>query len=189
MKLKILSYDYNKGKLHELIDVMIELGCRVFVSAVGLPPKDAVQRIHNGGMFYMNMVGHPKHVGKCLENDVDILCAQGGEGGGHTGDIPTALLIPAIAAMIKGKKSAFSGREVQLVAAGGMYNGNSLAGALMLGASAIWVGTRFLLSHEASATDFHKEAVRTATWEDNIRTPIFSVCIFLPSIILPRTMS
>lgn len=161
---------------------MCEQSCRVFVSAVGLPPRDAVMRIHGGGMLYMNMVGHPKHVTKCIANDVDIVCAQGGEGGGHTGDIPLSVLIPTIAGVIKGHKSKFTGRDVQLVAAGGMFNGNSLAGALMMGASAIWVGTRFLLCDEASATEFHKEAVRTATFEDNVRTPIFSVgpCYVFP---------
>lgn len=154
---------------------MIELGCKVFVSAVGIPPKAAVDRIHAGGMIYMNMIGHPKHVKKCIDNNVDVLCAQGGEGGGHTGDVPLSVLIPAVANMIKGQKSNFTGRDVQLVAAGGMYNGNSLAAALMLGASAIWVGTRFLLCDEAGASEQHQESVRTASWDDNIRTPIFSV--------------
>jgi NAD(P)H-dependent flavin oxidoreductase YrpB (nitropropane dioxygenase family) len=44
----------------------------------------------------MNMIGHPKHVAKCLAVGADIICAQGGEGGGHTGDVPTTVLIPTV---------------------------------------------------------------------------------------------
>jgi NAD(P)H-dependent flavin oxidoreductase YrpB (nitropropane dioxygenase family) len=63
------------------------------------------------------------------------LIQQGGEGGGHTGDIPTFLLLPAIADIIKGKKSSLTGGDILLIGAGGVYNGKTLAGALSLGAS------------------------------------------------------
>jgi NAD(P)H-dependent flavin oxidoreductase YrpB (nitropropane dioxygenase family) len=55
-----------------------------------------------------------------------------------------------------------------------MFNGQSLAAALMLGASAVWVGTRFVLSEEAGAPKAHQEAVRTAGFDDNVRTIIFT---------------
>jgi NAD(P)H-dependent flavin oxidoreductase YrpB (nitropropane dioxygenase family) len=169
------SYDYNKGNLDELIDIIIETNTRLFVSAVGIPPRSVVERLHQNGIVYMNMIGHPKHIQKCLDNDVDIICAQGGEGGGHTGDIALSILIPTIASMLQGKKSRFTGVDIQLVAAGGVFNGQSLASALALGASAVWVGTRFLLSEEAGASKAHQEAVRTAGFDDNVRTLIFSV--------------
>lgn len=123
------------------------------------------------------MIGHPKHVKKCLERDVDIICAQGGEAGGHTGVVPTTILVPAVAKLIQGHTSTFTGKPVQLVAAGGIYCGQSVAAALMLGASAVWVGTRFVLSDEAGAPKAHKEAVRTAGFDDTIRTIIFTVGI------------
>ena len=125
----------------------------------------------------MNMIGHPKHVQRCLDVGVDILCAQGSEAGGHTGDIPTSVLIPTISAMLRGKKSP-SGHEVQLVAAGGLYNGQSVASAFMLGASAVWIGTRFVLSEESCASETHQEAIRTAGFDDNILTIIFTVRYF-----------
>jgi NAD(P)H-dependent flavin oxidoreductase YrpB (nitropropane dioxygenase family) len=50
-----------------------------------------VERLHKHGVLYMNMIGHPKHVAKCLAVGADIICAQGGEGGGHTGDVPTTV--------------------------------------------------------------------------------------------------
>lgn len=167
------NYDYTKGKLGELVDIIIESGAKLFVSAVGVPPKAIVDKLHKHGILYMNMIGHPKHVTKCLDIGADIICAQGGEGGGHTGDVPTSILIPTVAAMCKGKKGGL-GHEVQVIAAGGIFNGQSVAAALMLGASAVWVGTRFVLSDEAGAPKAHQEAVRTAGFDDNVRTIIFT---------------
>lgn len=168
-----LSYDYTKGKLDELVTIIIDSGAKLFVSAVGVPPQHIVDRLHKAGIYYMNMIGHPKHVPKCLALGVDLICAQGGEGGGHTGDVPTTVLIPTVAAMCKGKKGGM-GSQVQVVAAGGLFNGQSLAAAMALGATAVWIGTRFVLSEEAGAPKAHQEAVRTAGFDDNVRTIIFT---------------
>ncbi|KAK5117898.1 hypothetical protein LTR85_008672 [Meristemomyces frigidus] len=168
------NYDYTKGKLDELVTIIIDSGAKLFVSAVGVPPKAVVDRLHGAGVLYMNMIGHPKHVKKCLELGVDMICAQGGEGGGHTGDVPTTILIPTVAAMCKDKVSPMTGKPVQVIAAGGLFNGQSLAAAMALGASAVWIGTRFVLSVEAGAPKAHQEAVRTAGFDDNVRTIIFT---------------
>lgn len=168
------SKDYTKGKLNELIDIIIGSGAKLFVSAVGVPPTSVVDRLHNAGVLYMNMVGHPKHVQRCLDLGVDIICAQGGEGGGHTGDIPTTVLIPAVVKLVEGKTSPLTGKPLQVIAAGGFHNGQLLAAALMMGASAVWVGTRFVLTEEAGAPQAHKEAVRTAGFDDNTRTTIYT---------------
>lgn len=120
------------------------------------------------------MIGHPKHVKKCLDLGVDLICAQGGEGGGHTGDVPTSILIPTVAKICAGHTSPMTGQPVQVVAAGGLYNGQGLAASLMLGASAVWIGTRFVLSEEAGAPKAHQEAVRTSGFDDNVRTIIFT---------------
>lgn len=168
------NHDYTKGKLPELIEIIISSGAKLFVSAVGVPPKEVVDRLHAGGVAYMNMIGHPKHVSKCLAAGVDIICAQGGEGGGHTGDVPTSILIPTVAKMVQDKTSPLTGKPVQVVAAGGIYNGQGLAAALMLGASAVWVGTRFILAEEAGAPKAHQEAVRSAGFDDTLRTIIFT---------------
>ena len=150
------NYDYTKGKLNELVDIIIDSGAKLFVSAVGVPPKEIVEKLHANGILYMNMIGHPKHVQKCLDLGVDIICAQGGEGGGHTGDVPTTVLIPTVAKLCAGKTSPMSGKPVQVCAAGGLFNGQSLAASLMLGATGVWIGTRFVLSKEAGAPKAHK---------------------------------
>lgn len=168
------NYDYTKGKLGELVDIIIESGAKLFVSAVGVPPKAVVDKLHANGILYMNMIGHPKHVKKCLDLGVDLICAQGGEGGGHTGDTPTTVLIPAVVKLVQGHKSPMTGQPVQVVAAGGIYNGQTVAAALALGASAVWVGTRFILTEEAGASKAHQEAVRTSGFDDNVRTIIFT---------------
>uniref|UniRef100_L2FXX6 2-nitropropane dioxygenase n=1 Tax=Colletotrichum fructicola (strain Nara gc5) TaxID=1213859 RepID=L2FXX6_COLFN len=140
------NYDYTKGKLGELVDIIIESGAKLFVSAVGVPPKAVVDKLHANGIVYMNMIGHPKHVQKCLDLGVDIICAQGGS------------------------QEPRHWRP----AAGGIHNGQLLAAALMMGAGAVWVGTRFILTDEAGAPNAHKEAVRTAGHDDNIKTLIFT---------------
>ncbi|KAK6192990.1 hypothetical protein LQW54_012914 [Pestalotiopsis sp. IQ-011] len=168
------NYDYTKGKLNQLVDVIIESGAKLFVSAVGVPPKEVVDKLHKHGIFYMNMVGHPKHVQKCIDIGCDIICAQGGEGGGHTGDVPTTVLIPACVQACKNSKSPLTGKPVQVVAAGGIHDGSMLAASLMMGAEAVWVGTRFILATEAGAPQAHKDSVRTASFDDTIRTLIFT---------------
>jgi len=171
-----ISYDYTNGKLDEMITIIVEAGTKLFVCAIGVPPKHVVDRLHENGILYMNMIGHPKHVQKCLDNHVDILCPQGGEAGGHTGDIPTSVLIPAVARLVKGHKSKLTGIEVQVVAAGGISDGTTVAAALMMGAAAVWVGTRFVVAHEAGASNAHKDAVVQADFDATVRTLIYSVC-------------
>lgn len=168
------SHDYTHGKLDELIEIIIESGAKLFVSAVGLPPRHVVDRLHQSGVLYMNMIGHPKHAQSAINNGADLLCAQGGEGGGHTGDIPTIVLIPAVRKVINGQKSKFTGKEVGLIAAGGLFNGQSLAAALMLGASAVWIGTRFILAEESGASKYHQQMLEKSGFGDIVRTTIFT---------------
>ncbi|KAL2021465.1 hypothetical protein VTK56DRAFT_7098 [Thermocarpiscus australiensis] len=170
------NHDYTGGRLDELIDITIESGARLFVSAVGVPPRRVVDRLHAAGILVMNMVGHPKHAVKALDLGVDMVCAQGGEGGGHTGDIASSVLVPAVAdvaaryrpAMLGGRQSAV------VVAAGGISDGRGLASALMQGAAGVWVGTRFVASVEAGCSEEHKRAVLSCGFDDTERTLVLS---------------
>jgi NAD(P)H-dependent flavin oxidoreductase YrpB (nitropropane dioxygenase family) len=74
------NHDYTHGHLEQLVEVTIKNGARLFVSAVGVPPRHVIDRLHEAGIFVMNMVGAPRHAVKALEAGVDIICAQGGEG-------------------------------------------------------------------------------------------------------------
>lgn len=135
--LSFLQYDYTGGKLAELIQVIIDEKAKLFVSAVGVPPKEVVDQLHKAGIPVMNMVGHPKHVKKALDVGVDLICAQAGEGGGHTGDIPASILIPACVDVVKGYKSPLTGQPVYVVGAGAVYDGRGLAANLAWGAQAV----------------------------------------------------
>ncbi|KYG44334.1 hypothetical protein M433DRAFT_155716 [Acidomyces richmondensis BFW] len=168
------NHDYTHGQLDDLISVVIEEGAKLFVSAVGVPPDRVIKRLHSAGILIMNMVGHPKHAHKALRAGVDLVCAQGGEGGGHTGDIATSILIPSVVDVARQYTSPLTGERPLVVAAGGVYNGRSLAAMLSFGAAGVWVGTRFVASQEAGCSSQHKEAVVSAAFEDTARTLVVS---------------
>lgn len=168
------NHDYTHGQLDDLITVVVESGARLFVSAVGVPPKRVIERLHEAGIVVMNMVGHPKHAVKALEAGVDVVCAQGGEGGGHTGDIPTSILVPSVVDVARRYKSPLTGEPALVVAAGGIYDGRGLASSLMYGAAGVWVGTRFVASLESGASQLHKESVVSAGFDDTVRTLVVS---------------
>src|SRR3546814_8249723 len=87
----------------------------------------------------MPTVGALKHAVKAVELGADIITVQGAEGGGHTGSVPTTLLLPQVLDAVK----------VPVVAAGGFHSGRGLAGALAFGAAGIAMGTRFLMTAES----------------------------------------
>merc|ERR1712166_599346 len=129
---------------------------------------------HAANIPVMNMIGAVKHVEKALEVGVDIICAQGGEGGGHTGDIPTSILLPKVVEACHGRKSSLTGGPVLVVGAGGIFDGRGLASALASGCSGVWVGTRFIASDEAGAGPMHKKKVVEANYDCSMKSTIYS---------------
>lgn len=169
------NHDYTGGRLDELIDITIESGARLFVSAVGVPPRAVLERLHAAGILVMNMVGHPRHAVKALELGVDIVCAQGGEGGGHTGDVANSVLIPAVVDVAaRYRPSMLRGATAMVVAAGGISDGRGLASSLMQGAVGVWVGTRFVASLEAGCSEEHKREVVSCGFDGTERTLVMS---------------
>jgi NAD(P)H-dependent flavin oxidoreductase YrpB (nitropropane dioxygenase family) len=79
---------------------------------------------------------------------VDAVIAQGGEGGGHTGSVPTSLLLPAVCRAV----------DVPVLGAGGFSDGRGLVAALAYGAAGIAMGTRFLLTQESTVPEAVKQA-------------------------------
>jgi len=165
--------DYTGGTLPELIDIIIEEGVKLFISAVGVPDKWVVDKLHAAGIVCANMVGAPQHVPKALDVGIDLIIAQGTEAGGHTGDIATLPLIPQCVDLVKGKTNYF-GSPVLVVAAGGIYDGRGLSAALCLGAVGAWVGTRFIACEEANSSMVHKKRVVAAKSSDTLRTLVFT---------------
>merc|ERR1712154_297753 len=115
-------------------------------------------------------------MGKACDVGVDALCVQGSEGGGHTGNIPSILLLPKIVDIVNtnGYRSPLTGEPVYVVGAGGIYNGRGLAMSIMSGCQAVWVGTRFVAATEAAATNAHKKAIVNAGYEDIMTSEVYS---------------
>ncbi|KAH9965020.1 2-nitropropane dioxygenase [Lactifluus volemus] len=155
------NHDYTHGQLPELIDVIVEEKTRLFVSAVGVPPKQVIDKLHQAGILVMNMIGHPKHVKKALEVGVDLICAQAAK------EAVTPVTSPRYT-------SPLTGQPIWVVGAGAVYDGRGLAANLIYGAQAVWVGTRFVASEEAGATKAHKESILSADHGDAVRTLIYT---------------
>lgn len=103
------------------------------------PSKAFVARFKDAGVLCVPTVGAARHAAKAVELGADIIVCQGGEGGGHTGSVPTSLLLPQVLDTV----------DVPVVAAGGFHDGRGLAAALAYGAAGIAMGTRFLLTAES----------------------------------------
>jgi NAD(P)H-dependent flavin oxidoreductase YrpB (nitropropane dioxygenase family) len=128
----------------ERIELMIETGARV-ASFAQAPNPALVARCKEAGLFVVPTVGARRHAEKVAEWGVDAVIAQGAEGGGHTGTIPTTLLLPQIVDAV--------GDRVLVIAAGGFFSGRGLVAALAYGAAGVAMGTRFLLSAESRVPD------------------------------------
>lgn len=122
------------------IELMIETGARV-ASFAQAPNPALVARCKEAGLFVMPTVGARRHAEKVAEWGVDAVIAQGGEGGGHTGSVPTTLLLPQVVDAV--------GDRVLVLGAGGFFSGRGLVAALAYGAAGVAMGTRFLLSAES----------------------------------------
>ena len=141
-----------------------------------LPHSLACQESSRGRYVphHITGVNHDQTIEDTTNLGVDIICAQGGEAGGHTGDIPFTVLIPACVDLCKNAVSPLTGRPVMVIAAGGIADGRGLAAALSYGAAGVWVGTRFVASVEAGAPPKHKEMITTAGYDDLTKTLIYS---------------
>jgi len=131
------------------IDLVIERGVPV-VSFAAAPRPEQVARLDDAGVATVVTVGAPRHAEKVAAMGVRAVIAQGGEGGGHTGSISTALLVPGVV-------EATRGSGLVVLAAGGMHDGASLAVARVWGADGIAMGTRFLLTAESQVPDHVKD--------------------------------
>ncbi|HEY9236510.1 MULTISPECIES: NAD(P)H-dependent flavin oxidoreductase [Phenylobacterium] len=145
------------------VDIIIEEGASSFVAGLGVP-MPIMERLKKAGLKVMVVCGAVKHAVKAEQAGCDAVICQGGEGGGHTGLVGT---MPLVAQAVESVK-------IPVVAAGGLYDGRGLAAALTLGATGVWMGTRFIASKEAHAGQMYREAVLEASDEDTVRTRSYS---------------
>jgi len=146
---EFLSLEHTRRE----IEICLEERVPVFVSGLG-NPASLVPQAHAQGTKVIACVGNVRDAGRVAEGGVDIVVASGHEGGGHVGRIGTIALVPQVVDVVY---------PTPVVAAGGIADGRGLAASLALGACGAWVGTAFLVAHEA-----HVDAVEMglfSQWE------------------------
>jgi enoyl-[acyl-carrier protein] reductase II len=145
------------------VEIIIEEGASSFVAGLGVP-MPIMEKLKKAGLKVMVVCGAVKHAVKAEQAGCDAVICQGGEGGGHTGLVGT---MPLVAQAVEAVK-------IPVVAAGGLYDGRGLAAALTLGATGVWMGTRFIASQEAHAGELYRQAILEAADEDTVRTRSYS---------------
>ena len=146
----------------ERVDHLIAEKVKV-ASFAQAPRPDMVARLKDSGVVVMPTVGARRHAEKVAEWGVDAILCQGSEGGGHTGAVPTSLLLPQVLDAV----------DVPVIAAGGFHDGRGLAAALAWGADGIAMGTRFLLTADSRVPDEVKSVyLETAVTQTVVSTAI-----------------
>lgn len=144
-----------------LIDVAFANKVSFLASALGSPPKWLVDRCHADGIPVAALAGRVEHAIAHKEAGCDIIIAQGTEGGGHTGEIATMVLVPQVVDAVA---------PVPVLAAGGIACGRQVAAALALGAQGVWCGSVWLTTNEAETAPVVKEKFLLASSSDTLRS-------------------
>jgi len=142
-----------------IVDTIIAAKVRAVSFGRG-PDKNIIRRFRDAGIVCMPTVGALRHAQKMVEIGVDAITIQGGEGGGHTGSVPTTLLLPQVLDAVK----------VPVIAAGGFFDGRGLAAALAYGAAGVAMGTRFLMTRDCPVPEVTKSRYVGAGLDDIVLT-------------------
>ena len=137
----------------------------LIANALGTPPAEIIDRIHAEGRKVAALCGSPYQAMKHAAADVDIIIAQGGEGGGHCGEVGSIVLWPQVV-------KAVAPRPV--LAAGGIGSGAQIAAALALGCQGAWSGSQWLMVEESENTSVQQAAYIQATSRDTTRSRSFT---------------
>ena len=128
------------------VDLLAREGVRVASFALA-PKQDLIRRCKDAGLVVVPSIGARRHAEKVAAWGADAVIVQGGEGGGHTGQVPTTVLLPQVVDAV----------DIPVVAAGGFFDGRGLVAALAYGAAGIAMGTRFLLTSDSAVSEAVKQ--------------------------------
>lgn len=137
-----LNFHMFQPNAQQLLDLAVKHRVRAVSYGRG-PDKKVIGRLRDAGIVCMPTVGALKHAQKAIEMGANVITIQGGEGGGHTGSVPTTVLLPQVVDAV----------QVPVVAAGGFYDGRGLVAALAYGAQGIAMGTRFLMTSDSGVPE------------------------------------
>ena len=149
----------DAGDAGDRCQVLIDHGVKVASFALA-PKAELIAKLKENGVVVMPSIGAARHAQKVAEWGADAVMIQGGEGGGHTGPVPTTLLLPSVLDAV----------EIPVVAAGGFFDGRGLAAALAYGAAGVGMGTRFLLTSDSTVPDSVKQRYLSAGLTDTVVT-------------------
>ncbi len=155
---------YQAETSEQLMDVAFAHPIRLIANALGLPPPSMLERARRHGIPCAALVGAREHAVRQVEAGVDILVAQGGEAGGHCGEVSTLVLIPEVLRAIKGL------RPVPVLAAGGIMTGRQMAACMAMGAAGVWTGSVWLATQEAETSPVFREKMVAARSRDTVRS-------------------
>lgn len=130
-------------------------------NALGPPPQHMIDRCKEEGRLVGALAGKAVHAERHVQAGVDIIVAQGGEAGGHTGEIGSMVLIPEVVDAVA---------PVPVLGAGGIGRGRQMAAAMALGAQGVWCGSVWLTTEEAETHPAVKEKMLKATSADTVRS-------------------
>ena len=137
----------------------------LIANALGTPPADMIEHIHASGRKVAALCGSPSQARKHADAGVDIVIAQGGEGGGHCGEVGSIVLWPQVVKEVA---------PVPVLAAGGIGSGQQIAAALAMGCQGAWTGSQWLMVEEAENTAVQQQAYADATSRDTVRSRSFT---------------
>jgi len=138
---------------------------RLIANALGTPPPEVIDRIHGAGRLVAALCGAAKQARAHRAAGVDIIIAQGTEGGGHTGEVGSVVLWPEVIDAVA---------PTPVLAAGGVGTGRQIAAALAMGAQGVWTGSLWLTVQEADAPPAQMEALLAAGSRDTVRSRSFT---------------
>jgi NAD(P)H-dependent flavin oxidoreductase YrpB (nitropropane dioxygenase family) len=136
----------DAGDAADRCQLLIDHGVKVASFALA-PKPELIAKLKEHDIVVIPSIGAPKHAKKVASWGADAVMIQGGEGGGHTGNVPTTLLLPTVLDAV----------DIPVVAAGGFFDGRGLAAALSYGAAGVGMGTRFLLTQDSTVPDAVKQ--------------------------------
>ncbi|MFJ3936269.1 NAD(P)H-dependent flavin oxidoreductase [Streptomyces parvus] len=145
----------DAGDARERVRIIVEEGVRVASFALA-PSRELIAELKEAGVLVVPSVGARRHAEKVAAWGADAVIVQGGEGGGHTGEVATTVLLPQVVDAV----------DIPVVAAGGFHDGRGLAAALAYGAAGVAMGTRFLLTSDSTVPDAVKARYLAATAKD-----------------------
>ncbi len=138
---------------------------RLIANALGTPPEDVVQQVHDSGRLVAALCGSARQARKHADAGIDIIIAQGSEAGGHTGEIGSIVLWPEVIDAVK---------PIPVLAAGGIGTGRQMAAALGMGAEGVWTGSIWLTVAEADSPPAKTQQLLDAKSNDTVRSRSFT---------------